>query len=99
MLGADPASQAAALEALRAYPGGLQVGGGINLENSMSYLNEGASHVIVTSYVFSDGKMNIERLRQLVQLVGKQRLVLDLSCRKKVPSTSDTFCSKVDSVH
>ncbi|XP_035815520.1 1-(5-phosphoribosyl)-5-[(5-phosphoribosylamino)methylideneamino] imidazole-4-carboxamide isomerase, chloroplastic isoform X3 [Zea mays] len=83
MLGANPSSQAAALEALRAYPGGLQVGGGINLENAMSYLNEGASHVIVTSYVFSDGKMNTERLRKLVELVGKQRLVLDLSCRKK----------------
>ncbi|KAL6909937.1 hypothetical protein ACP4OV_001195 [Aristida adscensionis] len=83
MLGADPASQTAALEALRAYPGGLQVGGGINLENAVSYLNEGASHVIVTSYVFSDGKMDIERLRQLIELVGKQRLVLDLSCRKK----------------
>jgi len=87
MLGADPASQASSLEALHAYPGGLQVGGGINLENAISYLNEGASHVIVTSYVFSDGKMNIERLRKLVELVGKQRLVLDLSCRKKVPIT------------
>ncbi|ONL98953.1 1-(5-phosphoribosyl)-5-[(5-phosphoribosylamino)methylideneamino] imidazole-4-carboxamide isomerase chloroplastic [Zea mays] len=83
MLGSDPASQAAALEALHAYPGGLQVGGGINLQNAMSYLNEGASHVIVTSYVLSDGKMNIERLTKLVELVGKQRLVLDLSCRKK----------------
>ncbi|VAH07191.1 unnamed protein product [Triticum turgidum subsp. durum] len=83
MLGGDPASRSAALEALHAYPGGLQVGGGINLENAMSYLNEGASHVIVTSYVFSDGKMNIERLTQLVELVGKQRLILDLSCRKK----------------
>ncbi|KAM0902350.1 hypothetical protein ACQ4PT_019384 [Festuca glaucescens] len=83
MLGGDDASRSAALEALHAYPGGLQVGGGINLENAMSYLNEGASHVIVTSYVFSDGKMNIERLTQLVELVGKQRLVLDLSCRKK----------------
>ncbi|KAG8068824.1 hypothetical protein GUJ93_ZPchr0005g14625 [Zizania palustris] len=78
-----PASQAAALEALHAYPGGLQVGGGINLENAISYLNGGASHVIVTSYVFSEGKMNIERLKQLVDLVGKERLVLDLSCRKK----------------
>ncbi|KAE8818083.1 hypothetical protein D1007_04187 [Hordeum vulgare] len=83
MLGGDPASRSAALEALHAYPGGLQVGGGINLENAMSYLNEGASHVIVTSYVFSDGKMNIERLTQLVELVGKRRLILDLSCRKK----------------
>ena len=39
-------------------------------------------------YVFSDGKMNIERLTQLVELVGKQRLVLDLSCRKKVRNSS-----------
>lgn len=83
MLGADPLSQAAALEALHAYPGGLQVGGGINLENAMKYLDEGASHVIVTSYVFSDGKMNMERLQGLVDLIGKKRLVLDLSCRKK----------------
>ncbi|KAJ1262805.1 hypothetical protein BS78_09G137700 [Paspalum vaginatum] len=83
MLGADPASQAAALEALLAYPGGLQVGGGVNLENATFYLNEGASHVIVTSFVFRDGKLIIERLKKLVELVGKQRLVLDLSCRKK----------------
>ncbi|KAJ4796850.1 1-(5-phosphoribosyl)-5-[(5-phosphoribosylamino)methylideneamino] imidazole-4-carboxamide isomerase [Rhynchospora pubera] len=83
MLGADPLSQAAALEALHAYPGGLQVGGGINLENAMKYLDEGASHVIITSFVFSDGKMNMERLQGLVNLIGKKRLVLDLSCRKK----------------
>uniref|UniRef100_A0A0D9WGA4 Uncharacterized protein n=1 Tax=Leersia perrieri TaxID=77586 RepID=A0A0D9WGA4_9ORYZ len=69
MLGADPASQAASMEALHAYPGGLQVGGGINLENAMSYLNEGASH-----YVFSEGKMNIERLKQLD---GRYAIVTD----------------------
>ncbi|KAF3335287.1 1-(5-phosphoribosyl)-5-[(5-phosphoribosylamino)methylideneamino] imidazole-4-carboxamide isomerase [Carex littledalei] len=84
MLGADPLSQVAALEALHAYPGGLHVGGGINLENAMKYLDEGASHVIVTSYVFSDGKMNMERLQGLVDLIGRKRLVLDLSCREKV---------------
>ncbi|KAJ3677242.1 hypothetical protein LUZ60_002966 [Juncus effusus] len=83
MLGADPLSQAAALEALNTYPGGLQIGGGINSENARHYLKEGASHVIVTSYVFSDGQMNIERLKELVDLIGKERLVLDLSCRKK----------------
>ncbi|CAL9180471.1 unnamed protein product, partial [Musa hybrid cultivar] len=49
MLGADAASQSAAFEALRAYPGGMQVGGGINADNAMNYLEEGASHVIVTS--------------------------------------------------
>ncbi|KAG7573798.1 Histidine biosynthesis [Arabidopsis suecica] len=83
MLGADPLSQAAAIGALHAYPGGLQVGGGINSENCLSYIEEGASHVIVTSYVFNNGKIDLERLKDLVSIVGKQRLILDLSCRKK----------------
>ncbi|PON83087.1 Bifunctional 3-hexulose-6-phosphate synthase/demethylmenaquinone methyltransferase [Trema orientale] len=83
MLGADPLSNAAAIEALHAYPGGLQVGGGINSENALSYIEEGASHVIVTSFVFNNGKMDLERLKDLVRVVGKERLVLDLSCRKK----------------
>ncbi|KAH9738202.1 1-(5-phosphoribosyl)-5-((5-phosphoribosylamino)methylideneamino) imidazole-4-carboxamide isomerase [Citrus sinensis] len=83
MLGADPLSKAAAIEALHAYPGGLQVGGGINSDNSLSYIEEGATHVIVTSYVFNNGQMDLERLKDLVRVIGKQRLVLDLSCRKK----------------
>ncbi|XP_020225430.1 1-(5-phosphoribosyl)-5-[(5-phosphoribosylamino)methylideneamino] imidazole-4-carboxamide isomerase, chloroplastic [Cajanus cajan] len=83
MLGADPFSKAAALQALHAYPGGLQVGGGINSDNCLSYIEEGASHVIVTSYVFNNGQMDLGRLKDLVQIVGKERLVLDLSCRKK----------------
>ncbi|AES63938.1 1-(5-phosphoribosyl)-5-((5-phosphoribosylamino)methylideneamino)imidazole-4-carboxamide isomerase [Medicago truncatula] len=83
MLGADPFSKAASLEALHAYPGGLQVGGGINSDNCLSYIEEGASHVIVTSYVFNNGQMDLERLKDLVRIVGKERLVLDLSCRKK----------------
>ncbi|KAI6696438.1 hypothetical protein NL676_016557 [Syzygium grande] len=83
MLGADPLSKAAAIEALHAYPGGLQVGGGINSENCLSFIGEGASHVIVTSYVFNNGRMDLERLKNLVHVVGKDRLVLDLSCRKK----------------
>ncbi|PRQ43946.1 1-(5-phosphoribosyl)-5-((5-phosphoribosylamino)methylideneamino)imidazole-4-carboxamide isomerase [Rosa chinensis] len=83
MLGADPLSRAAAIEALHAYPGGLQVGGGINSDNSLQYIEEGASHVIVTSYVFNNGQMDLERLKDLVRVVGKERLVLDLSCRKR----------------
>ncbi|CAE7458477.1 HISN3 [Symbiodinium pilosum] len=82
MLGASDANKAAALEALKAYPGGLQVGGGINAENAMEYIEAGASHVIVTSYVFHDGKVDKERLAALVEKVGKARLVLDLSCRR-----------------
>ncbi|XP_022766098.1 1-(5-phosphoribosyl)-5-[(5-phosphoribosylamino)methylideneamino] imidazole-4-carboxamide isomerase, chloroplastic-like [Durio zibethinus] len=88
MLAADPLSKPAAIEPLRAYPGlenlgGLQVGGGINLDNCLSYIEEGASHVIVTSYVFNNRQMDLQRLKGLVNIVGKRRLVLDLSCRKK----------------
>lgn len=83
MLGADAASQSAAIEALRAFPVSMQVGGGINADNCISFLDEGASHVIVTSYVFSNGQVDLERLEKLVHIVGKHRLVLDLSCRKK----------------
>ncbi|CAL5334527.1 unnamed protein product [Camellia sinensis] len=83
MIGADPVSKSAAIEALHAYPGGLQVGGGINPDNALSYIEEGASHVIITSYVFNNGQMDLQRLKELVCVVGRQRLVLDLSCRKK----------------
>jgi len=69
--------------ALSAYPGGLQIGGGITAENAKMFLDMGASHVIVTSYVFSDGKVDYERLNRLVDAVGKDHIVLDLSCRKK----------------
>ena len=72
-----------ALEALRAYPGGLQVGGGITPENAAEYLDAGASHVIVTSYVFKDGQIQYVRLNELVRSVGRDKLVLDLSARKK----------------
>lgn len=76
------ATKAQAMGALRAYPGGMQIGGGITAENAGVYLDAGASHVIVTSYVFRDGKIDLERLRLLSERVGKKQLVLDLSCRK-----------------
>ncbi|MFO1500969.1 MAG: phosphoribosylformimino-5-aminoimidazole carboxamide ribotide isomerase [Verrucomicrobiota bacterium] len=79
MLG--PGNEEAARSALAAYPGGLQVGGGIQAHNASGYLDAGASHVIVTSWVFREGALDLERLRALVKLVGKERLVLDLSCR------------------
>ena len=69
--------------ALAAYPGGMQIGGGITQENAEEFLDAGASHVIVTSYVFRDGKIDYERLERLVRAVGKERLELDLSCRRK----------------
>lgn len=72
-----------ALAALRAYPGGLQAGGGITPDNAVEFLDAGASHVIVTSYVFQNGSIQYDRLRELVQKVGCRNLVLDLSVRKK----------------
>ena len=77
------ATKSQALQALRAYPSGMQIGGGINADNAMEYLNAGASHVIVTSYVFKDGKISYENLEKMVKSIGKEHLVLDLSCRKK----------------
>ncbi|HIP40598.1 MAG TPA: phosphoribosylformimino-5-aminoimidazole carboxamide ribotide isomerase [Desulfocapsa sulfexigens] len=78
-----PGNDEAAVEALSAWPGGMQIGGGITAENGKEWLDKGASHVIVTSYVFRDGKIDQQRLQKLVKAVGKEHLVLDLSCRKK----------------
>jgi phosphoribosylformimino-5-aminoimidazole carboxamide ribotide isomerase len=80
MLG--PGNEAAAFEALRAFPGGLQAGGGITPESAGRFLDAGASHVIVTSYVFKNGRIEFSNLERLVRAVGKGRLVLDLSCKK-----------------
>jgi phosphoribosylformimino-5-aminoimidazole carboxamide ribotide isomerase len=84
MLG--PGNEAEARAALAAFPGGLQIGGGINPDNARSWLDAGASHVIVTSWVFREGRVDWERLGELVQTVGRGRLVLDLSCRKRAGS-------------
>jgi phosphoribosylformimino-5-aminoimidazole carboxamide ribotide isomerase len=81
MLG--PGNEAPARQALAAYPGGLQVGGGITADNAGAWLDAGASHVIVTSWIFRDGQLDLDRLTRLSQQVGKKRLVLDLSCRKR----------------
>lgn len=78
-----PGNEDAASEALAAWPGGMQIGGGITADNGKEWLEKGASHVIVTSYVFSDGRINHDHLQKLVAAVGKEHLVLDLSCRKR----------------
>ena len=76
------ATKREALSALAAWPGGLQAGGGITPENAGEFLDAGASHVIVTSYVFCGGQLDRERLDEMVRAVGRERLVLDLSCRR-----------------
>jgi len=81
MLG--PGNEEAATEALAAWPGGIQLGGGITPVNGPKWLKRGAAAVIVTSYVFQNGQIHEERLQEMVDAVGRQNLVLDLSCRKK----------------
>jgi phosphoribosylformimino-5-aminoimidazole carboxamide ribotide isomerase len=81
MLG--PGNEEAALDALAAWPGGMQVGGGITAANAPYWLEKGASAVIVTSYVFKDGRIFEDRLRELADLIGREKLVVDLSCRKR----------------
>jgi phosphoribosylformimino-5-aminoimidazole carboxamide ribotide isomerase len=81
MLG--PGNETEALAALAAFPGGLQIGGGINSENARGWLDAGASHIIVTSWVFREGRVDWQRLDELVKTAGRNRLVLDLSCRKR----------------
>jgi len=78
-----PGCETEARSALAAYPGGLQIGGGVNLDNAPGWLEAGASHVIVTSWVFREGRVDWDRLNSLVKAIGRTRLVLDLSCRKR----------------
>jgi phosphoribosylformimino-5-aminoimidazole carboxamide ribotide isomerase len=81
MLG--PGNELAARQALATYPGGLQVGGGINATNARAWLDAGASHVIVTSWLFPDGVLDEDRVAALHRAVGRDRLVIDLSCRRR----------------
>jgi phosphoribosylformimino-5-aminoimidazole carboxamide ribotide isomerase len=81
MLG--PGNESEAQAALQAYPGGLQLGGGVNLDNARGWLEAGASHVIITSWMFRGGQVDWESLAQVVEVIGKDRLVLDLSCRRR----------------
>lgn len=71
------------IEALSATPGFLQIGGGMNPENAPEFIEAGATHIIVTSYVFRNGNISMRNLKHLVKTIGKERIVLDLSCKKK----------------
>jgi phosphoribosylformimino-5-aminoimidazole carboxamide ribotide isomerase len=78
MLGAG--NEEAAKSALKAYPNGFQIGGGINKENALEYIAAGASAIIATSYIFPSGKFSLDRLKEISSEVGKNKLVIDLSC-------------------
>ncbi|PHZ10306.1 Phosphoribosylformimino-5-aminoimidazole carboxamide ribotide isomerase [Rhizopus microsporus ATCC 52813] len=78
-----PNNDEAAKEALQTWPGGLQVGGGITIDNAEYWLSLGASKVIVTSWLFPNGKFSLDRLKQLCERIGKDKLVVDVSCRRK----------------
>ncbi len=81
MLGSG--NEEAAISALAAYPQGLQIGGGITTENAQRFIEAGASHIIVTSFIFHDGQLDVARLQQLCQQIGKEHLVIDLSCKMR----------------
>ena len=77
-----PGNKEAALNALQAWPQGLQFGGGVNNENAAEFLEAGASHIIVTSYLFEGGQLSADRLEKIKRETGKEHLILDLSCRR-----------------
>jgi phosphoribosylformimino-5-aminoimidazole carboxamide ribotide isomerase len=72
----------AALAALGAWPNGLQIGGGVNATNAQRWIDAGASHVIVTSWLFENNDLSMERVRELARVVGREKVVIDLSCRR-----------------
>ncbi len=76
-------NEMAAGNALSAWPGGLQVGGGINGDNAQRWLDCGAAQVIVTSFIFADGELKKDNLEKIFRICGREKLVLDLSCRKR----------------
>ncbi len=83
--------EAEAKEALRFFPGGLSVGGGITPRTAPAWIEAGASHIIVTSYVFSGGVFDVGRCRELLDAVGKEHLILDLSCRRTVSDSQPEY--------
>jgi phosphoribosylformimino-5-aminoimidazole carboxamide ribotide isomerase len=82
MIALGPGNEEQVLQALAIWPQGMQFGGGVNEDNAAGYLEAGASHVIVTSYLFESGQFSWEKLRRMKREVGAERLVLDLSCRR-----------------
>ena len=85
------ATKRQALEALSVWPGGMQVGGGVTADNAESWIKAGASHVVVTTYAFTGGKINYEHLEALRSAVGKEHVVLDVSCKKREKGSNHYF--------
>jgi phosphoribosylformimino-5-aminoimidazole carboxamide ribotide isomerase len=78
-----PGNDEAAKEALAAWPGGMQLGGGIHAGNAAEWLAAGASHIIITSSLFdSSHRFSDSNLASIVAATGPGRIVIDLSCRR-----------------
>ena len=78
----DNRSREQAVKALNAYPQGMRIGGGMNKNNCLEYINFGASHIIFNSAIFYHGRLNLEDLKSIKKVLGKSRIVLDLSCKE-----------------
>ena len=89
-----PGCASAAREALSRHPGNLQLGGGVTPDNAAGWLETGASKVIVTSYLFQDGELDFSRVRQMALAVGREHLVIDLSCRPMPDGTYRVACNR-----
>ena len=89
-LGLNPENDKTAIDALLAWPNHLQIGGGINIDNALEWLDQHkARQIIVTSWLYTDGNLDWNKLESISKLVGKERLVVDLSCRA-VQTTGDS---------
>ncbi|KAF9982111.1 Enzyme that catalyzes the fourth step in the histidine pathway [Modicella reniformis] len=78
-----PRNDMAARQCLQKWRGGLQLGGGITLENAQGWIDDGAAKVIITSYLFPEAKFSLDRLQAISKAIGKDRLVVDVSCRRR----------------
>jgi phosphoribosylformimino-5-aminoimidazole carboxamide ribotide isomerase len=91
-----PGNEAAARAALSAWPGGLHLGGGVDADNATGWVEAGAGKVIVTSWLFPDGRFALERLDALERSVGRERLVIDLSCRARADGGARRWLVAID---
>jgi len=91
-----PGNDDAARQALAAWPGGLHLGGGVTGDNAAAWLSAGAGKVIVTSWLFPERRFAAERLHALSRAIGRERLVVDLSCRRVASADGPSWVVAMD---
>jgi len=94
-------NEVAAREALAAWPEGMQIGGGINAENAAEWLEAGASHVIVTSWLFDEeGRFLEDRLGAIAHegswrvAMNRWQTLTDLELDLEVMMDLSVYCDE-----